>query len=764
MKVVERLTGSLRNTPAQRYAQPAAIFLGIVVAWQVLDKVISRGLPFGILVLGMVFGSLYALIAVGLILVYRANRVVNFAQAELGSAASVVAIMLVIQHDVNFFLALVVGCIAAVISGVIIDVVIIRAFRNAPRLILAVATIGVAQILAGLSFQIPRWWAGNIGDLEGKFSTPFDFHFDIGPARFTGNHILAMIAVPVVIIALTAFLRYTDYGVAIRAAAENGDRAQLLGMPILRLSTIVWGAAALLSALAVILRTTIVGFSSFTGVSGGGASLLLRTFAAAVVARMENMAVAAVAALGIGVFEYAAVWIFQSGAYSDALLVGIILLALILQRGHFARFAETGISTWKALREVRPIPAELRRLPEVRWGLVGLWVLLGAFVLTFPLWATPGNEQLASLIFIYSIVAVSLVVLTGWVGQISLGQWALVGFGSAASGVLIGRHEMDLFISLAAGMATAAFIALIIGIPALRISGPFLAVTTLAFAVTSRFFFLEDRYLPWFVEERLERPVLFERFPIDLDWQFYYFSLAFLLLAILAARNLRNSRTGRAFIAVRDNEPAAQANSLNVPLLKLTAFAISGAIAGLAGGMYVLHQKGLTTDSFGPEVSLRLFTMVVIGGLGSLPGAILGAVYVRSVEFFIGGGWALLASGAGILLILLVLPGGLGAAMYRARDEILRWIAKRRGIVVPSLLADIREEDLVDEEEAVALGDVLAGVQEKSADTAVPVGAAPGNGQPKARSAARTALKKSPARARTSGNGARTRRRGKTPS
>jgi branched-chain amino acid transport system permease protein len=338
---------------------------------------------------------------------------------------------------------------------------------------------------------------------------------------------------------------------------------------------------------------------------------------------------------------------------------------------------------------------------------------MAAFVLTLPLWATPDREQLGSLVFIYSIVAVSLVVLTGWVGQISLGQFALVGFGSAAAGVLVGRHGLDLFLSLLGGMAAAAVVALIIGIPALRISGPFLAVTTLAFAVTSRFFFLEDRYLPFFVENDVARPVLFDRFPITADWQFYYFSLAFLILVILAARNLRNSRTGRAFIAVRDNEPAAQAASLNVPLIKLTAFAISGAIAGLAGGLYVLHQNGLKTDSFGPEVSLQLFTMVVIGGLGSLPGAIFGAVYVRGVQFFIGGAWAQLASGGGILLILRILPGGLGSAIYRARDEILRWLARRRGIIVPSLLADVREEEMV-EEERVELGDVLAGVRAKS--------------------------------------------------
>jgi branched-chain amino acid transport system permease protein len=701
----------IEDAGLSRFVRGAGLPVGIVVAWFGFGLILPRGLPLGMLILGLVYGALYALISVGLVLVYRANRIVSFAQAELGAVASVVAIMLVIRQNWNFFIAITIGFAAAVLTGVLIDLVVIRAFRKAPRLILTVATIGVAQILAGLSVLIPLWWAGPVGDTTGQFRTPFQFSFDIAPVRFTGNHLLVFILVPLVIGGLSVFLRYTDYGVAIRASAENGDRAQLLGMPVLRLSTIVWGIAALMSAIAVILRTSIIGFSSFAGVAGGGPSLLLRTFAAAVIARMENMAVAAVAALGIGVFEIGAGWTFDSTAYSDALLILVILGALIAQRGYFSRFAETGISTWKALREVRPIPFELRHLPEVKYGLLALWGLLAAFVLTFPLWAAPAREQLAALVFIYALVAVSLVVLTGWVGQISLGQWAIAGFGAAACGVLVGRHGLDLFLSLAAGMACAAFVAVIIGIPALRISGPFLAVTTLAFAVTARFFLLEDRYLPWFVEDHVDRPDVWDRFPLQLEWQFYYFCLIFLVLAVLAARNLRNSRTGRALIAVRDNEPAAQSTSLNVPLLKLTAFAISGAIAGLAGGLYVLASNGLNTDSFGPEVSLRLFTMVVIGGLGSLPGAILGAVYVKSIEYFVGGGWALLASGGGILLILLVLPGGLGAGMYRIRDELLRWIAKRRGIVVPSLLADLRQEEIVEEEESVELGEVLAGVR-----------------------------------------------------
>ena len=132
--------------------------------------------------------------------------------------------------------------------------------------------------------------------------------------------------------------------------------------------------------------------------------------------------------------------------------------------------------------------------------------------------------------------------------------------------------------------------------------------------------------------------------------------------------------------------------SIDSTKLKLVAFVISGALAGFAGAVYALHQNGIFTGSFDPEVSIRLFSMVVIGGLGSLPGAILGAAYVRGAEFFLSGGWALVASGAGILVLLMFLPEGLGGIVYAIRDGLLRRVARRRGIVVPSLLADVRAE------------------------------------------------------------------------
>jgi branched-chain amino acid transport system permease protein len=335
-----------------------------------------------------------------------------------------------------------------------------------------------------------------------------------------------------------------------------------------------------------------------------------------------------------------------------------------------------------------------------------------AIVLTIPLWADPGQEQVIGLIYIYAIVAISLVVLTGWAGHISLGQFALVGFGAAGTAILFGRHNWDFFAAMLVGITLAALVALIIGLPALRIRGPFLAVTTLAFAVTAGGYFLEDRFFPWFIQDQMPAPVLWERIALDESWKVYFFSLGALLVALIAAYNLRHSRTGRALIAVRDNQLAAESVSIDSTKLKLMAFVISGALAGFAGAVYAVHQGGIFTGSFDPEVSIRLFSMVVIGGLGSLPGAILGAAYVRSAEFFLSGGWALIASGAGILFLLMFLPEGLGGLVYSFRDGFLRRVARRRGIVVPSLLADVRMEA---EQAEVDLAGVLAADEQRLA-------------------------------------------------
>ena len=172
------------------------------------------------------------------------------------------------------------------------------------------------------------------------------------------------------------------------------------------------------------------------------------------------------------------------------------------------------------------------------------------------------------------------------------------------------------------------------------------------------------------------------------ETSYYYLCLAALALVVIAVLGIRRSRTGRVLVAIRENEQAASAYGVNPRRTTLGAFAISGFLAAFAGALFVHHQNGLQLDSYTAGESLVVFAMVVIGGLGSIPGALLGALFVRGVTWWLPVEWQILATGAGMLVVLLVFRGGFGAAFADLRDVGLRRVAARRGIAAPGLVAE----------------------------------------------------------------------------
>jgi branched-chain amino acid transport system permease protein len=295
---------------------------------------------------------------------------------------------------------------------------------------------------------------------------------------------------------------------------------------------------------------------------------------------------------------------------------------------------------------------------------------------------------------VFGIIALSLVVLTGWSGQVSLGQMAFVGVGAAVGGALTDRYGWDLSLSLLVAGAVGGLVAALIGLPSLRRGGLTLAVSTLAFALFMSSYILNrsifDEWLPAF---RIDRPELFGVIDISTETRFYYLSLAVLAIAVFAVYGVRRSRTGRALIGIRENERAARSYGINATRTALSGFVISGFLAAMAGALFVHQQTGLGVEAYLPEQSLKVFSMVVIGGLGSIPGALLGSTYVQSMDFFLPARWQFVAIGGGLLLVLMILPGGFGSLLYEGRDWLLRKIANRRHLLVPSLVADRRVEE-----------------------------------------------------------------------
>jgi branched-chain amino acid transport system permease protein len=684
--------GWLQN-PHVRFAQLVACgVLGLLLFTEVLWPA-----PIGVLILGAIDGSLLALLAVGLVLIYRANRIINFAQADLGAVGGLLGVLLIAGPHVPFFLAMFIGVATAVAIGALTEFLFVRRFAKAPRLILTVATIGIAQICAGGELLLPKPFGRDITPQIKR--TPLDFfHFRItkrDPILFGGSHLLAVLVVTVATGALIAFFRYTRIGIAVRGAAESSERAEQLGVPVKWIGTLVWVIAAILSALALFLKAPIAGVPIGSVV---GPQILLGALAAAIIGRMENLPVTFGAAVVIGVLQNATKYATGRGTLADAILFAIIMGAFLLQRrGRVSRADESGASSWSLIKEVRPIPRELVHLPEVRIGLKVVGGLFAAALVIVPLFLKPLS---VNLLFeqgaMFAMIGISLVVLTGWAGEISIGQVAFFALG-AATAAKLGSTGWNFFLCLLAAGLVGAGASLVIGIPSLRIRGPFLAVATLGLAITTSSFFLDPHYFPWFVIDNrvfVERPLLFGKFDSKSEYTYYFVLLAVLALVLLSVRSFKNSRAGRVLVASRDNPRAAQSFGVNVTAARLWAFVISGFIAAMAGGLFAFQQDGLSRTFFAPEQSFVVFTLIVVGGLGSVSGALLGAIYYATVSYLVKSQLGVLfVQGSGLLLILLVLPGGFGGALYDARDAALRWVAKRRGIVVASMMADRRTEE-----------------------------------------------------------------------
>lgn len=657
----------------------------VLLLWAISSMVWPKSAPVGVVLQGVVFGTVTGLLAIGMVLIYRTNKIINFAYGAMGGVGGVLSVMLFVEGGVNYFVAMAIGLVAALAIGAAVEVLVIRRFVNATRLILTVATIGLAQVLGGIQLFIPRWF-GSAG-LVGGFRTPFTFKFAIEPVTFTGDHIVIIAAVPPIILGMAWFMLRTDVGIAVRAAADNADRALLYGIPIRRLSTIVWTVAGGLAGLTFILKAPFSGSTSTA--LGGIATLLLPALAAAVVAGMESLPLAFGAGVGLGILEQIVFWNTGKASTIDVAFLAVILIALLLQREKVSRALEQG-STWSATGVVRPVPEELRGLPEVRIARTILLAAAAFAAIYLPLRTEAGTVNLMAVALVWGIVTVSLVELTGWGGHISLGQFAIVGVGAIAFGNVIMRHNIDMFVLLLIAGAAGGLIALLVGVPALRIRGLFLAATTLAFAVALDSYFLNPTNFPDYIPGSVDRPTLWERFDLESEWVMYYVCLGFLLITILAALGIRKARAGRTLLATRDNYRAAAAAGVPTTMAKLSGFVLAGVVAGIAGGLYILVLRGARAGTFQPNMSLEVFSTAVIGGLGSMFGALLGVFTFRFLAERLSGELRLLLTGTGLLVVLMVLPGGFGQAVFAVRDRLLRIVADRRGILVPSLVADRR--------------------------------------------------------------------------
>jgi len=699
----------IRRLSAGRGEVVALLAVAIVV-----PLLLPRRPTAGVLGLGIVTAAALALQAAGLVLVYRSNRFVNFAQVAFGAVAATVFTTMVharpavraVQsvcppcitdvtptvRNVNYALAFVTALAAAGGLAWLSSRFVFRRFAAAPRLVLTVASIFLLQLLAAVDNAVPRVLTTSAQKeaslpVRAAAPLPFDFTVRIGKTVLHAGDLLLIAASVAAVVGIAAWLRRSGRGTAIRAAAERPERAETLGVDVGRLDGQVWLVAGLLSGVAGVLTATTVGSAS-GGAGVTPVALLVRILAVAVVARMWSLPLAGLAALVVGVLDQVVFFAFNTSEIVDGALLVFIAVVLLLQRELRSRADDDAGGTWRATREVPPVPAVLAALPVVRaWRRRGV-ALLAIVMLGLPWVLSSGQTSVTAIVLLEAVTGMSLLVLTGWAGQVSLGQFAFAAVGAWVAAA----SRLPFPLAVAFGGVVGALVAVAVGIPALRLRGLHLAITTLAFALATSAFLLNPRYGGRALPERLDRPTLLG---LDLADQrsYYYLSLLVLALVVASVVSMRRSRTARALIAARDNAAAAQSYGIDLTSARLGAFAVSGFLAAVAGALIAFQQGGVQVLSFPPERSITVFVFAVIGGLGSVAGPLLGFAMSGLLALASASPLATgLSSGVVGLALLLVLPGGLSGLFAGLRDAWLRRVARRERIAVPGLLGRVAAE------------------------------------------------------------------------
>ncbi len=633
------------------------------------------GAPFGfetplpVTVLGAISGLSYGLLGVGLVLIYRTNRVINFAHGQIGVVGAAVFGLAVVKwhipYYVGFPLALAVG--AAVAMGA--EVAVVRRLAAAPKVMGIVATLGVGQFLLFLTAVVNA-------ELTADFpSPPFLPEFTLGALKITRPYVAISIFGPLVTVALAIFLKRSRFGIGIRSAAANPEAARMAGIRATRMSSLAWGLGGALSTFTALLVLPTIGS---VNMSSFGPSLLLRALAVGVVARMNNLVVALAAGVGLGVIEQLLFWNYPTGGLVEVVIFLVILSTMFFLPSQQGREQDRG--SWAAVEAWRPIPDAFRQV----WTVRNVGKLVGALGLALAIIVPLVTSNSAAVSYVtmiaFALVGLSVGIITGLGGELSLGQFALGGIGAWVS-YEVSTRTGNFFLSFIYAGIIGGIVLVLIALPSLRARGLMLTVTTLSFALVVPSWLLAQ---PWALESGvgMGRPIVAGN-PIDTGRSYYFFCLFVFVVMFLLARNLWKGGFGRLLRAVRDNEDNARAFTVPASRVKVQSFFAAGFMAAIAGALYG-HLLSLTApDAFPIDASINSVIIAVLGGISILIGPLLGVFYIIGLPTFVQVDAAVLAASSfGWLLLILYVPSGLAGAVRPLRDRAVAALARLGGITI----------------------------------------------------------------------------------
>jgi ABC-type branched-subunit amino acid transport system permease subunit len=625
------------------------------------------------LLLGLGSGAVYGMLALGLVLKHRSGGVVDFGHGAVAMFIAYVYLglrqdgtlelpWLWLPHSIDLggafgtWPAIVVSLVYAAVFGAVLYVLIYRPLRGATALTRVCASVGTMLALQAIAVL-------NFGTTAK--STPAilpNKPFRIGDITVPVDRLWFAGIVVVLAILLGAAYRFTRFGLATRASAENEQGAALVGLNADRIALWNWVLATILAGVAGILIAPVstVDPTSYT-------LFIVPALGCALLARFTSFGIAAGAGLVLGMLQSeitklisVASWLPQEGLPQALPFVLIVLAMTLMSRGVGARGVVGELKNPSLGRPTRP------------WSTALMCFVLG----TIALVVLSGSLRVAMTASICTVcMAMSLVVLTGYVGQVSLAQMSFAGIGAFEVTHLFGPGT-PFIITLLCSALVAVPLGLLIGLPALRVRGVNLAVVTLAAAFAlDALVFNNDKFSGGLAGRDVASPRLFgldvgiahgDAYPRVI---FGVVALAIVCLVGVFVARLRNGAAGRMFIAVRSNERAASAIGIDVARTKLMAFGLSAFIAGLGGGLLAYQQQTVSSPSFATFASLSLLAVTYVAGVGRIAGAVVAGVMLSSTGLFVTaldkafgvGKYQLLVAGVALTLTAIKQPDGIAA-------------------------------------------------------------------------------------------------------
>lgn len=626
------------------------------------------------IITGAAAGAILALLGLGVNVIFRASRVINFSHAAIALTAAYTykEFLAFSPTPVALLLAVAVG----IAIGAIVDSLIMRPLRHASALTKAMATIGVLLTLQSIlniryghnPIIVPPILPTTLVDV---------FGVTVGIDR------ILLIVIGVIMTAvLWAVYRFTSFGVASTALSVNERTLAALGKwAPRRVSLLNWSIAGGLAALAGVLLAPITSLSPTLSLM-----LIVPILSAALLGNLSSFWLTLLGGVLIGVAQAQISRFSTIPGLTEAVpfLVIVILLAL---RG--SSLPQRGEAT--------------DTLPRIGSGRIPWWPvgIATAIALVMVMWVLPEPWVAAVTTgLVAATVLLSLVVVTGYAGQLSLASFGLAGIAALVSAQLVASAGWSFLPAAIVGVLATAPVGLLVGLPAVRTRGTALAVVTLGLAVALQAMVFDNDIITNGISGlNVGNPTLFG---LDISAIFYprryaIFTLAVFVLTSLAVLNLRRSAVGRRLVAVRGNERAAASIGISVPRTKLYAFVVSGLIAGIGGVLIAFTNLvvalGNPGGRFDPSYSINAIAQSTVGGIGYVGGTLVGtmmepgAVVYKLVGFITQGSWFNLIGGLLLLLTVVTAPSGVAANLQR--DFAKLWRSIRRGHTRPLPAVDL---------------------------------------------------------------------------